>query len=173
MNGTGFSQFIRETRAALGMTQSQLAQAAGVSLPTIQNIEAGKGNPSLSTITDLIAAFKMRIRIEPIGADWDLLAVCGAPLLRSDSRSVAPTPELLSEAVRAACVELAGESDVSDRERKEEALSALLLAIRAHFPTFYRERMNGEIFDRHVPSSPSGRIIKLKRQAVAVLSTYL
>ncbi|PIS11624.1 MAG: XRE family transcriptional regulator, partial [Bdellovibrio sp. CG10_big_fil_rev_8_21_14_0_10_47_8] len=41
---------VRSLRLSLGLTQSQLATLAKVSLPTIQNIEAGRANPGLDVV---------------------------------------------------------------------------------------------------------------------------
>jgi predicted transcriptional regulator len=38
---------VRRRRRELGLTQAALARRAGVSLATLQNAEAGRGNPSL------------------------------------------------------------------------------------------------------------------------------
>lgn len=48
-----FYSIIRERRSLLGLTQQDLADYSGLSLRIIKSIEAGKGNPSVSTLTKI------------------------------------------------------------------------------------------------------------------------
>jgi transcriptional regulator with XRE-family HTH domain len=59
---------IRAARALLGIDQRQLAEMAGVSLPTIQRMEASAGNVRgvVETLTKVVEAFG-RAGIELIG----------------------------------------------------------------------------------------------------------
>ena len=59
---------IRAARALLGIDQRQLAEMAGVSLPTIQRMEASAGNVrgGVETLTKVVEAFD-RAGIELIG----------------------------------------------------------------------------------------------------------
>jgi len=49
-------QDLRERRTALGLTQSSLAEAAGVSQPLIARIEGGDVDPRLSTLRRIVNA---------------------------------------------------------------------------------------------------------------------
>lgn len=169
-----FSSFIKDSRNQLGITQSELSRLSGVSLPTIQNIESGRGNPSFSTLEELIRPLGRCLHFELQAADWDALAVCGAPLMISKPMKMKPQKELLVKTLRVACLELTkGEPLNTDRERKAEAITALLWAIQSHYPTFYASNFSSVLFDSFIPRKTSGRLIKLKRQALAVVSTYL
>jgi predicted transcriptional regulator len=59
---------MRAARALLGIDQRQLAELAGVSLPTIQRMEASEGNVRgvVDTLTKVVEAFE-RAGIELIG----------------------------------------------------------------------------------------------------------
>ena len=59
---------MRAGRALLGIDQRQLAEMAGVSLPTIQRMEASEGNVRgvVETLTRVIEAFQ-RAGVELIG----------------------------------------------------------------------------------------------------------
>ena len=59
---------MRAARALLGIDQRQLAELAGVSLPTIQRMEASEGNVRgvVETLTRVIEAFE-RAGVELIG----------------------------------------------------------------------------------------------------------
>lgn len=166
---------VRSRRTALGLTQSDLARMSGVSLPTIQNLERGAGNPSLSTMESLLAALGMDVRVDERAADWDALTALGLPLTAGKPRRLVPTLDLLAHHARLAALEISeGQRDAEDRERKGEALHALLLATRSHYPTlhahaFGRSAAVARILDRPV----SGRVVKLGRIALARLSEYL
>ena len=80
------SQPIRDTRRCLGISQTALAVRAGVSLATLQNIEADRANPSLSTLEKLLEPLGLGLALEPQQADWDALAGLGLPLSRRSSR---------------------------------------------------------------------------------------
>lgn len=61
---------MRAGRALLGLDQQTLASLAGVSLPTIQRMEASEGNVRgiVDTLTKVVAAFD-RCGVELIGED--------------------------------------------------------------------------------------------------------
>lgn len=64
-NGAGYSVItaaqMRAARALLGIDQTTLADLAGVSLPTIQRMEASEGNVRgvVDTLTKVITAFDL------------------------------------------------------------------------------------------------------------------
>jgi predicted transcriptional regulator len=61
---------MRAARALLGLDQKQLAELSGVSLPTIQRMEASEGNVRgvVDTLTKVIEAFE-RAGVVLIGDD--------------------------------------------------------------------------------------------------------
>jgi transcriptional regulator with XRE-family HTH domain len=182
-----YASNIREARRLQGLTQTELAYRSGVSLPTIQNIETGKANPTLVTLNAVLGVLGLELRSEPRGADWDELIRCGAPLMVREEPAVdslgnkvvrerhrGPTPDMLLVNLRDACIELRRASGITDLERRQEAVQALLLAIRSHFPTFYRKNVAGvELYVRHLSAPVTGRTIRLAREAVAALARYL
>lgn len=56
---------IREHRKRAGLTQAELARAAGTSQPTIAKYEAGKAEPRSGTLDRILAACGARISAEP------------------------------------------------------------------------------------------------------------
>ena len=59
-----YGEVIRNIRIRSGMTQKQLAAAAGVALNTVKNLESGKlKNPRLSTIIKITDALNHKIFI--------------------------------------------------------------------------------------------------------------
>jgi len=166
------SQRMRMARLELGLTQIKLSSTSGISLPTIQNIEAGKANPSLSVLEALFPTLGLSLDVNPIPANWDLLSeICAPILLQKKSKGSLDAIALVRELKRAV-----GESRRSgeDENRKVEVTSALLWAIKGQFPTFFKEhfsRMSGAL--AHLAKPPSGKVLKLKRFAEGHLSLYL
>jgi len=54
---------IRDRRAALRVTQEELAEMSGVGLRTLKQIESGKGNPTLATLQKLVDVLGMEITL--------------------------------------------------------------------------------------------------------------
>lgn len=60
---------IKERRQLLGITQQDLADISGVGLRTIKQIEIGKGNPSVKTLTQLLDVLGMELNLKVKGQD--------------------------------------------------------------------------------------------------------
>lgn len=54
---------IKQRRALLSLTQQDLADYAGVSLRIIRSIEAGKGNPSVATISKIAEVLGLQLQL--------------------------------------------------------------------------------------------------------------
>ena len=54
-------EVIRNRRKVLGISQQDLAEMSGISLPTVKDIERGIANPSLSTISKLLDVLGLEI----------------------------------------------------------------------------------------------------------------
>lgn len=52
---------IKVRRKVLGVSQQDLAEMAGLGVATIKDIERGKGNPSLSTVTRILDVLGMEL----------------------------------------------------------------------------------------------------------------
>ena len=168
------ARWVGRTRRELGMTQAALSAAAGVSLATVQSIEAGTANPSLATLGKLFGVLGLRLRVGSDAADWDLLASFGLPLATAESRRPPSGIGDLPAAVRQAALELSSGEQGEARQRKLESLQALLLALSQHFPSVYGQWFGRvPIVRRLVPPQPSGRIIKLARVARSRLGEAL
>ena len=168
-----FIDIIKQNRVSQGLTQSELAHRARVSLPSVQNIESGKNtNPSWETLQSIFSALGLQLVTETKPADWDSLAACGAPLTSTKSKSVQPTEELLLSSLRSACLELSLTPRAESRQTL--AVQAILLALASHFPHFFRKHCrNSSLLMKFYPADPKGPVIKLKRQATAVIASYL
>jgi len=99
---------LRLARAQRGWSQRRLAEAAGVPVSTVARIESGARQPSLVTISRLLAAadLELRARLEPYDDHDDVLdARLGAMTPEEQAqRAVAfeQTSQVLAEARRAA-----------------------------------------------------------------------
>jgi len=165
---------VREARRQLGLSQAELGQAAGVSLATVQNVEAGRANPSLSTLERILAPLGLSLSVEAAAADWDALVALGVPLSGAASPAFRPTPELLRRHVHLAALEVARGGSDAERERRREALQAVLVALEHHHPsTFARLFAGSEAVQALRPAALTGHLIKLRRIALRALAEYL
>ena len=162
---------LRQARKERGYSQVQLSTYSGVSLPTIQNIEANKGNPSLEVLEKLAYALGLSIRLEPEHSDWNLLVVCGLPLLATAPVLERPTPELLVRQILLAATELSHRTPADSRNA--EAFFALLWAIKSSFPLFFERNLSRSPLIQRLFPKPSARLIRLRRIAIENLSRYL
>ena len=64
MNTTTLGAAVAQRRKNLGLDQRALAEIAGVSVHALSNIETGKGNPTLKTLSALADILGMEIRLE-------------------------------------------------------------------------------------------------------------
>jgi y4mF family transcriptional regulator len=55
---------VRRSRKVLGLRQDELALAAGVSTRTIHQIEAGKPTSRLDSLTPVLEALGLRLKVE-------------------------------------------------------------------------------------------------------------
>ncbi len=165
------AQTIRSLRQQQNITQVDLAKLSGASLPTIQNIEAGKGNPTLDVLQKILSALNATLSIESAMPRWDLLASLGVPILQTQDFIVLEKSEarLLKELRPALSLSL---QQLSDRER--DALYATYLALQTHFPeTFKRLHLKSARMTQLSKATDPARILKLRRIAIRNLSEYL
>lgn len=52
---------MKQRREKFGLSQTDLAEMAGVSLASVKDIERGKGNPTLSTVQKILEVIGMEI----------------------------------------------------------------------------------------------------------------
>lgn len=59
---------IKERRVLLGLTQQDLADYTGLSLRIIKDIETGKGNPSVATLSKIaeILGLELQLKVKEI-----------------------------------------------------------------------------------------------------------
>lgn len=54
---------IEKRRKFLGLTQTELAERAGISVRSLKMIEAGTANPTLEQITKILAVLGMKLSV--------------------------------------------------------------------------------------------------------------
>ena len=74
---------VHEARRRAGLTQRQLADAMGLSQPTIARIEAGRTEPSFAQVAHLIRACGLELQVGLVPADESDWSVA-QPNLRLD-----------------------------------------------------------------------------------------
>ena len=55
------TEVIKSRRKTLDISQQDLAEMAGIGLATIKNIERGKGNPSIGTVSKIMEVLGLEI----------------------------------------------------------------------------------------------------------------
>lgn len=161
---------IKNLRLQIGKTQFQLAQDSGVSLPTLQNIEAEKGNPGLQLVENILKSLNYAVTFTPLPPDWEELSSLGVPL--SGKKNQKPHLHLLMPALTKAL--LYRKLHAQESSREWEALAAFLLGLKTHFPATY-ERLKDlkDEAENLIQAQDIARLIKLRRIALAQQALYL
>lgn len=69
---------LRALRTASGRTVASVAEQAGLSVPYIANLENGRGNPTLTALSQLAGALGMRLDVSLVPADAEPAAPLAA-----------------------------------------------------------------------------------------------
>ena len=168
------SHWLSSARKELGISQSSLTQLSGLSLPLIQKIEAGQGNPSLKSLQALSGALGFKLDLLRKAAPWEDLSYHGAALSVSSHSHQRSTrsPQSLVNCVFL-CLREVNDKNTPLDSRASEALIALLLGIKSAYPTLWKKNFAKKIHAKTLPARPDGRLLKLKRISISVLSEYL
>lgn len=171
-------KIILNQRNNMGLSQVALAARSGVSLPTIQNIEAGRANPAWATLESLfkILAVEVQFKAKPI--DLKLWALHGVPLTSADIHSEKyqkPQSSRLKKMLKS----LAGQLPTGeDFQRKEwQAFLAFLWAIHENYPTFFKQIDKGsqytELLEKTYLQTNSEIFQKFKAISTEKLAAYM
>ncbi len=162
---------LKRLRVDLGLTQMELATKSGISLPTIQNIESGKANPSLDILTKILNVLGLEIKVSAPAFQVEKAILLGVPLSSNQSNTlIKPSRDMLFLEARK-WAHYFRENIFSERESL--AMTSFLCALKDYWPSIYSD-IECPIFDKQIESSRNnGRLIKLRRMAIARLSTYL
>lgn len=173
-------------RIRRGLSQFELARLSNVSLASIQNMEAGIGNPTLSTVTSVSKVLGLKVELKTVPADWKLFAKCGAPIMEvlngrlgKGYQSAKPNADMLIRCILDVSLELMDNiiienGNTFDFERKKDALQAILLALHDHYPTDFKNVvMKSPVVKSLYPKKVTGRLLKLRRLALASIAEYM
>lgn len=173
-----FCELIKTTRSQLGLSQFSLAAISNVSLPTIQNIEAGRANPSLEVILKLFKVLKIEIQFSLKKIDWDCLAQGGVPLTftnHSNGSKKPPNKEEFETELKRAYLFLTRPQQEIDSEppRNWEAFISYLWALSSHYPNaFYKIFKTDFSIDTYLEKYSYNKLIKLRRLALSQIKNY-
>jgi len=166
---------LKEKRRSLGLTQTQLAARAGVSLPTIQNLESGRGNPTLNLLEKVSSVLGYDLEIVSKEPDWALLQAAGLPIeIRPVVKAISPHPKELFHHLFLAVDWFERQKKTEKSKRLEEVVAALIWAIEHHYPSFYIYFLKYPKIEHFLSQYPKkGRILKFMRMAAAGLTEIL
>jgi transcriptional regulator with XRE-family HTH domain len=170
------SKQIKESRTFLNLTQVELAQLAVVSLPTLQNIESGKSNPSLSIVLNLLEVLGLNLKMDTHPIDWNLLSINGIPLLLNSDIKLSSTestiPNEFTRELRKALL-LLKQGLLNVKSREVEAFIAYLWALRDHYISSYKKIVGEDIkLDSYINKNNINNLIKLRRIAIANIRSF-
>ena len=167
---TFISLLFKKKRKELGFSQVRLAANANVALPTVQNLEAAKGNPSIDVLSKTLDAIGYEMKIVPRLPDWDLLFSLGVPLMEKKHYSRRPERRQVAPAILQA-IDFLTQSTGAGFERQLDAVKAFVLALKTHYPSLY-SGIRPFLPAHFLPLHPDGRLIKLRRIALSLLARY-
>ena len=160
------SNTLYERRRELGLTQVELSNLSGVSVPFIQLVESGRSNPSLETASALLSSLGLAFQIVEQVPDWSELSKFGVPI-GEQPKQIEWLGTKSEASLRKAYLFVLKNKNLI---REREAVEAYLVAIRDHYPTFFRR------FKDLAPDLPkilSGRLIKLRRISLGYLGKII
>lgn len=126
-------QEIKLARKALGFKQMQVAVEAGVSLATLQNIEAGKANPSYETLQAILGVLGLKLKIQPHSITPENLASLGVPVV---VEQISPMSFTSAAEFRAQLKSIRPE--LFEDEKVKKAFVSYLIALKDHYPDFWQ-----------------------------------
>ncbi len=151
---------LKAKRKSMGLTQFELAVASGVSLPSIQKLETGRGNPSLNTLISLGHVLGFTLIFHQTEQDWEFLRSVGLPI-------AGETPKIPEDFSTMKLVTVIRRSiDSAPEGRLRDALWGLILAIKRYFPGIWGQHFP----DLKIPEDlDENRLLKLSRLAASRL----
>ena len=158
---------IKQHRIQQHLSQLELASMAKVSLATLQNLEAGRGNPELKTILNLFSVLGLSIEVINRKPDWEKWISYGLPLISNKPHFIPVREKFVAEFLK-----LNPSPDFNDLDdRIKKAWVSFLCEVRDHYPRIFNRNKKLEVWvlshqDKFL--SP-----KLRRISLAALGAYL
>lgn len=171
------SKIIKKTRISMGLSQQKLAELSSLSIATIQNLEAGKGNPTLEVIKSVSSILNFDLELLPQKTDWDSLCHYGLGLMAKNDETKNLKKQRSKNGLKnlliSACLEIQNSKIIIDKERYRVAVEALILALKNHYGKFFKENLNQPIIKEFIPKEITGKHLKLYRYSKDILGQYL
>ena len=161
---------LKQLRNEFKLSQVELAQESGVSLPTIQKIESGQANPTLEVMEKIFSVLGLHLQVHCPEVSIDRAIAFGVPLTGKKDPSVILNKNTLRMESRKWVQQW---TSGKFNEREEDSLIAFFLALKNHFPDFYQSIESPAIEKAIKTKGNDGRIIKLYRIALSNVSHYL
>jgi transcriptional regulator with XRE-family HTH domain len=163
---------LKSKRVERDLSQQELARRAQVSLATVQNIEAGRGNPALATLTAICEVLGLELAAKPVSLQDQMarLIHIGVPLMEQTGTQVRHYGREQMRQVLNASVSAI--ERLSTGAREEKAVAAFLWAVKDHYPSLWL-RLDEPLhrwLDRRKATALS---VKLRRIALSNLSVSL
>jgi transcriptional regulator with XRE-family HTH domain len=156
---------IRSLRHKRGLTQSQLAEKAKISLPTIQNIEGGRGNPSLSVLEAILGVLGAKLEIEVLN-NFDIVQFFNS------QKSDMTQGEIFNAIENMTRIENA---QLSDRAR--DVWVGFFVALNDHYPQLLKKHLGDKKISpalmRSSEDIDQNRLLKFRRIWLSHLSQVL
>jgi transcriptional regulator with XRE-family HTH domain len=171
MNYAFLTKELKNKRKSLNLSQQKLSELAQVSLPTIQNIEAGKSNPTIDVLNRISQVLGFNINLSIKQTDWNLLSILGVPITNNKIKSsTKPYKDLLLLELKKVIVNI----DIHQNNRYQTAVAATLLALKTHWPSTFNQfgQLKNKI-NLMIESQDAAALLKLRRISIEKLSVYL
>ncbi|GEM_PF-2219887 len=168
--GMNLAKIIRQKRKQKAMTQVELAYQTGISLPTIQNIEAGKANPSLKTIEALFDVLNVKLLLTKENEmEYDWLVELGVPL--PQKRRAPLREDLIQYGDRL----LARFLMCKSQSQEYAAFAAYFSCLQDHYPDIFNQicRQQQAKVEQAIMKVPVQTLVILKTRALAKLQKLL
>lgn len=165
---------LKHRRKINKLSQVDLASLSAVSLPSIQNIEAQRANPSLNTLSQLANTLGLKIQLVPMEVNIEEFIELGLPLApnttQTSKRYHRSKVRLVINILNALEAPL-----LFKNERMKIAFESLILALETHYPSIFHQISSLITLYRskNIYTGPTGKHIKLRRLALVKLGEYL
>lgn len=162
------SKIIKQRRKELTLSQQDLANKAGLSLATVQNIEANKANPEWLTVQNLLEALGLELNTNYKHLDLENLIHLGCPLITDKKMQFKPNRYQLIHELNDLAIKT---TSLKKDTRELAAVCSFLCAIRDHYPSVWKETPNNlkKWFKNNIQMTS----IKLRRLSLEKLGSYL
>lgn len=135
-----FGATLKALRERFRLSQRELANITGVSFRQIQRIENETSDVTLGKLFALLKPFQVSLQLQAPSPDWAYLSLYGiAVTIEAPGSATLERKRFWTEINRAVVYVL---SDTSLDERYKDALKAMLLCLKGHYPNEFNKLEN-------------------------------